>query len=76
MTARRYQFTVAGHLDDHWPGWLGDLTLTRHDDGTSTLVGPIADQAQLHGVLAGIRDIGATLLSVQALSIEEPPRAG
>lgn len=75
-TGRRYQFTVAGHLDDHWLGWLGDLTLTRHEDGTSTLTGTVADQAQLHGVLAGIRDIGATLLSVRALPTEQPPRAG
>ena len=46
---------------------LGDLTITRHHDGTSTLTGPVADQAQLHGVLAGLRDIGATLLSLNAL---------
>jgi hypothetical protein len=61
-----YELRVAGHLDDHWSAWLGDLTLTRHDDGTTTLTGPIADQAQLHGVLAAVRDMGVTLLSVQA----------
>lgn len=75
-SGRRYQFTVAGHLDDHWPAWLGDLTITRHDDGTSTLTGTVVDQGQLHGVLAGIRDIGVTLLSVRALPTEEPPWAG
>jgi len=64
---QRYQFRVGGHLDDHWTGWLGDLTLARHNNGTSTLTGRLVDQAQLHGVLAGLRDIGATLLSVQAL---------
>lgn len=62
-----YQYRVDGHLDDHWAGWLGAVTITRHDDGTSTLTGPVADQAQLHGVLAGIRDIGATLLSLHPL---------
>ena len=31
------------------------------------LTGPVADQAQLHGLLAGLRDIGATLLSLNAL---------
>jgi RimJ/RimL family protein N-acetyltransferase len=69
---QRYQFTVAGHLDDHWTGRLGDLILTRHDDGTTTLAGTVVDQAQLHGVLAGIRDIGATLLSVNALEPKDP----
>ena len=70
MTTSRtltYEFRVEGHLDDHWSAWLGDLTITRHHDGTSTLTGPVADQAQLHGVLAGLRDIGATLLSLNAL---------
>lgn len=61
-----YELRVAGHLDDHWSAWLGDLTLTRHDDGTTALTGPIADQAQLHGVLAAVRDMGVTRLSLQA----------
>jgi DNA-binding CsgD family transcriptional regulator len=62
-----YEFRVKGHLDDHWSASLGDLSIIRHDDGTSTLTGPVADQAQLHGVLARLRDIGATLLSLHAL---------
>jgi hypothetical protein len=59
-----YVIRVEGHLDDHWSDRLGGLALTRDVDGTTTLTGPLADQAQLHGVLAGLRDIGATLLSV------------
>jgi len=62
-----YEFRVEGHLDDHWSAWLGELTITRHHDGTSTLAGPVADQAQLHGVLARLRDIGATLLSLNVV---------
>ena len=75
MTASRaltYEFRVEGHLDDHWSAWLGDLTITRHHDGTSTLTGPVADQAQLHGVLARLRDIGATLLSLNAVETPAP----
>ena len=68
-----YEFRVEGHLDDHWSAWLGDLTIARHHDGTSTLTGPIADQAQLHGVLARLRDIGATLLSLNALEASPLP---
>jgi hypothetical protein len=60
-----YELRVAGHLDDHWSGWLGDLTLTRHDDGTTALTGRVADQAHLHGLLAAVRDMGVTLLSLQ-----------
>ena len=60
-----YRLRVDGHLEEHWSPWLADLTLTREVDGTTTLTGEIADQAQLHGLLARIRDLGVTLLAVQ-----------
>jgi RimJ/RimL family protein N-acetyltransferase len=62
-----YEIRVAGHLDDHWSTMLGALTLTRCPDGSTTLTGPV-DQAQLHGVLARVRDVGATLLGVRTLA--------
>ena len=62
-----YEFRIAGHLDDHWSAWLDGLTLTREADGTTTLRGAVADQARLHGLLAKLRDLGATLISVQAI---------
>ena len=68
---RTYTIRVEGHLDDHWSARLGDLSITRDREGTSTLTGPIADQAQLHGVLAGLRDIGAVLIEVHRVG--EPP---
>lgn len=61
-----YAIRVGGHLDDHWSGSLAGLTIRRNDDGTSTLAGALCDQAQLHGVLAGLRDIGATLLDMHS----------
>jgi RimJ/RimL family protein N-acetyltransferase len=71
-----YQFRVSGHLDDHWAEWLGDLTLTRGDDGTSTLTGTIADQAHLHGVLDRLRDIGATLFALHAIDYTDDNTKG
>ncbi len=69
-TETAYEITVAGHLDDHWSERLAGLRVARGDDGTTTLAGPLADQAQLHGVLSGLRDIGAVLLSVRAVGAE------
>jgi hypothetical protein len=63
-----YEFRVDGHLDEHWSTWLGRLDLTHNEDGTSTLTGPVADQAELHGLLGRLRDIGAPLLSLRALT--------
>jgi hypothetical protein len=43
------------------------MTLTHADDGTTTLRGPVTDQAELHGLLAKVRDPGSTLLSVKII---------
>jgi len=42
--------------------------LTHNGDSTTTLTLGAADQAQLHGVLAGIRDLGAPLLALNQVS--------
>ncbi|MBM7808485.1 hypothetical protein JOD57_004322 [Geodermatophilus bullaregiensis] len=62
-----YEIRVAGHLDDHWAATFDDLTLVRLDDGTTSLTGPVVDQARLHGVLARIRDLGVPLLTLRTL---------
>jgi hypothetical protein len=64
---RCYEISLAGHLDDHWSIWFGDLKITHEGDGTTTLRGSLADQAALHGLLARVRDLGATLLSLAAV---------
>ncbi len=61
-----YAIRVDGHLDDHWSAWLGDLELTHNDDSTTTLTVSVADQAQLHGLLAHLRDIGAVLIDLRS----------
>jgi hypothetical protein len=73
--AATYEIRVAGHLDDHWATTLGDLTLVRLDDGTTSLTGPVIDQAQLHGVLAAVRDLGVPLLTLRTLDapVQQPP---
>ena len=62
-----YQLRVQGHLGDHWSAWFGDLALTHESDGTTSLSGAVADQAELHGLLRKIRDLGVTLISVAAI---------
>jgi hypothetical protein len=69
---RSYEIRIQGHLDQHWSDWFGGLIVTHEDDGTTTLRGAIADQAHLHGLLAKVRDLGATLISVNADEPAEP----
>jgi hypothetical protein len=70
----QYEIQVQGHLDEHWAAWFGGLALVREDDGTTTLRGTVADQAELHGLLAKVRDLGTPLLSVKAA--DAPVRTG
>jgi hypothetical protein len=67
-----YAIRVDGHLDDHWSAWLGELDMTRDEDGTTTVIVSVADQAQLHGVLARLRDIGAVLTELRITDAELP----
>ena len=60
-----YRIRVKGHLDDRWSDWLGGMAIHLQEDGTSVLVGPVVDQAALHGVIIRIRDLGLPLLSVK-----------
>jgi hypothetical protein len=64
-----YRLRVDGHLDQHWSPWFGDLVLTHEDDGTTCLTAAVTDQAQLHGLLAKIRDLGVTLISVDVVEV-------
>ena len=59
-----YEIRLAGHLDDRWSTWFDGLTVTHERDGTTTLRGPVADQAGLHGLLTKVRDLGAPLISL------------
>jgi hypothetical protein len=69
---RIYQVRIGGHLDPQWSRRLGNLTLTHEPDGTTMLIGPLADQPALHGLLNRIRDLGLELISVQRVSAPGP----
>jgi hypothetical protein len=73
-----YRIHVRGHLDDRWSEALGGLEIQRRANGTTMLVGPVVDQAALHGVITRIRDLGLPLLAVGRVSEshDSTPRAG
>ena len=66
-----YRLRVDGHLDQHWSAWFGNLTVTHESDGTTSLSGCVPDQAALHGLLIKVRDLGLTLISVEAIDSSE-----
>jgi hypothetical protein len=59
-----YEIRVDGHLPSGWSDWFGGLDVQCAPGGESILSGPLPDQSALHGVLAKIRDLNLTLISV------------
>lgn len=62
-TTRWVRIRVHSRLSDRLATLFEGMTLV-HGAGGSELVGEIADQAQLHGLLSRIRDLGLELDSV------------
>ena len=65
--AERYRIELQSALDGDWSSWLGNLELTHTPTGHTVLIGDVADQAALHGLLARIRDLGIPILFVARL---------
>jgi hypothetical protein len=66
-----YRVRLKEHLDDRWTTRFEGFTLSHQEDGTTLLVGPVPDQAALHGLLMKVRDLGLTLLAVLRTEAEE-----
>ena len=68
----RYEIRLKGHLDSRWTAWFDGLNLTNESDGTTTIHGPVVDQAALHGLLQKVRDLGLPLVSVTQVESDQP----
>jgi hypothetical protein len=64
------RITVRGRLSGRLAGAFGGLT-AHPRAGATDLVGEVADQAQLHGLLARVRDLG---LDLESVSVGDPDR--
>ena len=70
----RYEIRLRGHLGSRWAARFDGMTLTTHSDGTTSLEGPVVDQAALHGLLTQLRDLGLPLLSLTpAVGVPQTP---
>jgi ketosteroid isomerase-like protein len=73
--ASRYEIRVKGALDARWSAWFAGLEVCSRAPGETTLTGLLRDQAELHGVLAKVRDLGLPLVGVRCLD-RDPADAG
>jgi hypothetical protein len=66
----KYKIRIKGHMDTKWADWFDGLQIAHEKDGTSTLYGPLPDQAALHSILRKIRDLNLQLISVKQVSLD------
>ena len=61
-----YRIRLKGRLDSGWSEWFESMAISTAGNDT-VLIGPVLDQASLHGLLIRIRDLNLTLISVERL---------
>jgi hypothetical protein len=62
----KYTIVVRGELDDRFAHLFNGMRMERVH-GTTVLTGDVIDQAQLHGFIERLEELGLELLSVKQL---------
>ena len=67
----RIEIRIKGRLDEDWSTWFDGFEITYSDQGETVLTGCLPDQTALYGMLAKLRDLGLSLVSVKQSSPEQ-----
>jgi len=72
------EIQVEGQLSHEWSAWFEGIDIQQGSDPgnempVTILSGPITDQAELHGILAKIRDLNLKLISVRITGRQANP---
>jgi hypothetical protein len=69
-----YEIRVQGELGQDWQEWFSGLAISSAQTGgqpvVTTLIGPVADQSALRGVLCKLWDLNLTLLTLRRIKAE------
>ena len=60
-----YHIRLEGELDERWSDWFSNLAVSHPAENQTLLVGRIADQATLRGILDRIWNLNLVLISVE-----------
>jgi hypothetical protein len=68
MNTSVYRICVQGRVDQSWSDWFEGMAIapgrTSGNPPVTTLIGPVADQVALRGILSRIWDLNLTVISV------------
>jgi hypothetical protein len=69
-----YRIDIFGKLDKNWSDYCGGMTIENASDSRhrsrTVLIGRLADQSALIGVLNALYDIGCPIISVERIGTE------
>ena len=68
----RYEIRLGGHLESRWAAWFDGMTLTHESDGTTSIHGPVVDQAHCTACCARFATWGLPLLAVTQVQPDPP----
>ncbi len=69
-----YVIRIKGHLTSSWSEAFDGMQITQTRNGETLITGAVADQSALHGLLATLRDLNLTLISVTRVKRGLPAR--
>ena len=64
----RYQIRIQGRLEETWSDWFDGLEIVLQGENETLLIGTVADQAALYGILLKLHNLGLLLLSVKRVT--------
>ena len=67
----RYRIILQGCLREQWSAWFDGYTITPNDQNQTVMIGPVHDQAALHGLLRKICALGIPLIAINRLDSDE-----
>jgi hypothetical protein len=65
--ATLYEITVEGHVDGRWFRHFEEINVKHSPAGETVIRATVPDQAALHGLLALLRDLSLSLISLKRL---------
>ena len=76
MNTSVYRICVQGRIDRSWSDWFAGMAIapgqTSSSSPVTTLIGPVADQVALRGILSRIWDLNLTVISVTRIEGGSP----
>jgi hypothetical protein len=61
------EIVVQKRIDFNWSEWFEGMTIRHTDRDETILSGTVADQAALYGLLAKLRNLGLSLVSINSV---------